>query len=268
MDGRRPGRDVRREAGRPAAVEAIRQKLGLATRSSSSSWSSSRASRRSRLPAAATPSTAPRPCFGYSFKHRAGDLAGADRPLPGHPGLAVGAAVLWLLVGVTAGVLSALKRGTLWDRAAMVVALTGVSLPIYFTGLSSLAIFCSGGSTASTRRSGRAPRLVQRHDPAVAHAAFLYAAMYARLTRATMLEAHGRGLHPHRPRQGPDGSTVVIKHAMRSTMTPILTLLGIDLGALMGGAILTETTFSLPGLARPSPRPSDEPTCRSSSASR
>ncbi|CAM5725552.1 ABC transporter permease OS=Streptomyces fumanus OX=67302 GN=GCM10018772_54130 PE=3 SV=1 [Streptomyces fumanus] len=80
--------------------------------------------------------------------------------------------------------------------------------------------------------------------------AFLYAAMYARITRATMMEILGEDYIRTARAKGLRESVVIRKHAMRSTMTPILTMLGMDLGALIGGAILTETTFSLPGLGQ------------------
>jgi peptide/nickel transport system permease protein len=168
-------------------------------------------------------------------------------------GLALGAAVLWLIFGVSAGVLSALKRGSLWDRSAMVVALSGVSLPIYFTGLLSLAIFSYGLGwidgqyvPLSDSFTGWLGGMIL---PWVT-LAFLYAAMYARITRATMLEILGEDYIRTARAKGLKEQVVIRKHAMRSTLTPILTMLGMDLGALIGGAILTETTFSLPGLGQ------------------
>jgi peptide/nickel transport system permease protein len=167
--------------------------------------------------------------------------------------LALGAAVLWLIFGVAAGVLSALKRGTLWDRGAMVVALAGVSLPIYFTGLLSLAIFAFGlnwiDASYVPLEDSFGGWLGGMILPWIT-LAFLYAAMYARITRATMLEILGEDYIRTARAKGLKEQTVIGKHAMRSTMTPILTMLGMDLGALIGGAILTETTFNLPGLGQ------------------
>jgi peptide/nickel transport system permease protein len=80
--------------------------------------------------------------------------------------------------------------------------------------------------------------------------AFLYAAMYARITRATMMEILGEDYIRTARAKGLKEQVVIGKHAMRSTMTPILTMLGMDLGALIGGAILTESTFNLPGLGQ------------------
>ncbi|MGP3948242.1 ABC transporter permease [Streptomyces sp. 7N604] len=193
------------------------------------------------------------PCFGYSFRSEQAIWPVLADRLPVTLSLAVGAAILWVIGGIAAGVLSALKRGTVWDRSAMMVALSGVSLPIYFTGLLSLAIFSYGLGWIN----GQFVPLEDSFSGWIGGMilpwltlAFLYAAMYARITRATMLEIMGEDYIRTARAKGLREPVVIGKHAMRSAMTPVLTLLGIDLGALMGGAILTETTFSLPGLGQ------------------
>lgn len=193
------------------------------------------------------------PCFGYSFKtEQAVWPILADR-LPVTLGLAVGAAIIWLLIGLAAGVVSALRRGSIWDRAAMGIALSGVSLPIYFTGLLSLAIFSYGLGLVSNEYTPAEESFPDWFSGMILPwltLAFLFGAMYARLTRATMLEVMGEDYIRTARAKGVREPVVIRKHAMRSTLTPIITLLGVDLGALMGGAILTETTFSLPGLGQ------------------
>ncbi|HET6635999.1 MAG TPA: ABC transporter permease [Streptomyces sp.] len=192
------------------------------------------------------------PCFGYSFKTEQAVWPLLVNRFPVTFLLAIGAAVIWLIIGIGAGVLSALKRGTLWDRTAMGVALSGVSLPIYFTGLISLAIFVYGLGWLDNYHGledGFGNWLSGMILPWVT-LAFLFGAMYARLTRATMLEVMGEDYIRTARAKGLKEPVVIGKHAMRSTLTPITTILGIDLGMLMGNAILTETTFSLPGLGQ------------------
>ncbi len=197
----------------------------------------------------------PAPCFGYSFRNNqpVWDLL-LDR-LPVTVSLASGAAVLWLVLGVSIGVLSALRRGTAFDKGAMTFALAGVSLPVYFTGLISLSLFAytwhlwpNGVNYVSftTNPLDWAYNLVL---PWVT-LAFLYAALYARLTRAGMLETMNEDYIRTARAKGLPERTVVTKHAMRATLTPILTIFGLDLGLLLGGAVLTESTFSLPGLGQ------------------
>ncbi|KUN79520.1 ABC transporter permease [Streptomyces griseoruber] len=238
----------------PAAVEGVRQKLGLDTPIYAQVWEFFKGIFVGRTYSGGGDTIhCAAPCFGYSFRSEQAVWPVLTDRFPVTLGLALGAAVLWLVFGVAAGVLSALKRGTLWDRGAMVVALAGVSLPIYFTGMLSLAIFAFGLHWIDAQYvpledsfSGWLGAMIL---PWIT-LAFLYAAMYARITRATMLEILGEDYIRTARAKGLKEQTVIGKHAMRSTMTPILTMLGMDLGALIGGAILTESTFNLPGLGR------------------
>jgi peptide/nickel transport system permease protein len=194
----------------------------------------------------------PAPCLGYSFKtdQEVTPLLLGDLPVT--LSLALGAAILWVLMGVATGVVSALRRGTIWDRAAMTGALAGVSLPIYFTGLLSLSIFVywlgwlpSAQYTSFFDNPGE--WFVGLLLPWIT-LAFLFAATYARLTRANMLETLGEDYIRTARAKGLRERTVIGKHALRSGLTPLVTVFGLDLGALLGGAILTETVFNLRGL--------------------
>jgi len=238
----------------PAAVEGVREKLGLGDPIYAQVWEFFKGIFVGRTYSGGGDVTqCAAPCFGYSFRSEQAIWPVLTDRFPVTLGLALGAAVLWLLFGLAAGVLSALKRGSLWDRGAMIVALAGVSLPIYFTGLLSLAIFSYGlgwiNGEYAPLEDGLSGWLDGMILPWIT-LAFLYAAMYARITRATMLEILGEDYIRTARAKGLREPVVIRKHAMRSTMTPILTMLGMDLGALIGGAILTETTFSLPGLGQ------------------
>jgi peptide/nickel transport system permease protein len=197
----------------------------------------------------------PAPCLGYSFITQNPVLPDLLDRLPVTLSLAAGAAILWLISGVGIGVLSALRRGTAFDRTAMGVALAGVSLPIFFTGLLSLSIFsyalkltAPGGSYTPIDQN---PAL-WAYDLLLPWItlAFLYSAAYARLTRAGMLDTMGEDFIRTARAKGLPERTVVVRHGLRAALTPILTLFGLDLGLLLGGAILTESTFSLPGIGK------------------
>lgn len=197
----------------------------------------------------------PAPCFGYSFLNQTPvwpDLVDRMRVTAS---LALGAAIIWLVAGVATGVLSALKRGTIFDRAAMTIALAGVSLPIFFTGLLSLSIFSyslgwtPGGGTDPLSAGTIGGWFSALILPWVT-LAFLYSAGYARLTRAGMLETMNEDFIRTARAKGLKERTVVVKHGLRSALTPILTIFGLDLGLLLGGAILTESTFGLPGIGK------------------
>jgi peptide/nickel transport system permease protein len=194
----------------------------------------------------------PPPCFGYSFRSQQPVWPQMIAALPETVSVAIGAAVLWLLGGITTGVISALKRGTIIDRMSMGVALAGVSLPIFFTGLISLELFSYKWPIFPNVQFvpfTQDPLLWARNLvlPWVT-LAFLYAALYARLTRSGMLETMGEDYIRTARAKGLQERTVIAKHALRAVLTPILTIFGMDLGLLIGGAILTEVTFSLHGL--------------------
>jgi peptide/nickel transport system permease protein len=194
----------------------------------------------------------PPPCFGYSFRTQQPVWPQMVSDLPVTLSLAIGAAVIWLVGGVAIGVISALKRGTLFDRFSMGIALAGVSLPIFFTGLISLELFSYKWPifpnvtyvSFLTNPFLWARNLVL---PWIC-LAFLYAALYARLTRAGMLETMNEDYIRTARAKGLPERTVIFKHGLRAALTPIVTIFGMDLGLLLGGAIITEYTFSLHGL--------------------
>jgi peptide/nickel transport system permease protein len=194
----------------------------------------------------------PAPCLGYSFKTDQEVTPLLLDELPVTLSLAVGAAVLWLLIGVSTGVISALRRGSLLDRAVMSTALAGVSLPPYFTGLVSSAIFVYW--LGWLPQAQYVPITESPWDWFVQlllpwfTLAFLFAATYARLTRANMLETLGEDYIRTARAKGLEERTVIGKHALRSGLTPIVTVFGLDFGVLLGGAILTETVFNLRGI--------------------
>ncbi|MFG2559555.1 ABC transporter permease [Streptomyces sp. NPDC048496] len=236
----------------PASIEGIRQKLGLGDPILVQFWHfvSGIFVGRDYVGGGDTIHCGA-PCFGYSFRNEQEIWPILLDRLPVTISMVIGAAALWLIMGVSTGVVSALRRGTVVDRAAMMTALAGVSLPIYFTAMLALLVF-------RTQLGWVHGEYVPISDSFGAWfsglvlpwvtLAFLYAAMYARLTRATMLEVLGEDYIRTARAKGLTEPVVLSKHAMRSTMTPILTIFGMDLGALVGGAVLTETAFNLPGL--------------------
>lgn len=197
----------------------------------------------------------PAPCLGYSFITRQPVWPDLLDRAPVTLSLAVGAATIWVLAGVSIGVLSALRRGTIFDRSAMGVALAGVSLPIFFTGLISLTFFSytlgwtARGGSFTPFEENPAEWAYNLLLPWIT-LAFLFSAQYARLTRAGMLETMGEDYIRTARAKGLPERRVVVKHGLRGALTPILTIFGLDVGLLLGGAVLTESTFSLNGLGK------------------
>ena len=172
--------------------------------------------------------------------------------------LAVGAMVVWLLIAFPVGILSALKRRSLADRAVMGVTLIAISAPVFWLGLVALYLF--------DETLGRFPLLPGvdsyvpfKDDPAQWFQSLLlpwfvlaasFAAIYARLLRSNLLEVMDEDYIRTARAKGLRERQVVMKHEVRSAVTPVVTILGIDLGVLLGGAILTESVFNIPGIGR------------------
>ncbi|MFJ5234061.1 ABC transporter permease [Kitasatospora sp. NPDC088391] len=194
------------------------------------------------------------PCFGYSFQSAqpVWDLM-MDR-LPTSVAMALGAAVLWLVLGVGTGVVSALRRGTWLDRTLMVGTIGIAALPVYFTAMILLYLCVVGlglpmnpGYVAFSENPGEwfghliLPWITL---------ALLYAAIYARMTRNSVIETMAEPYVRTARAKGLPERRVVGKHGLRPALTPVATMLGMDLGGLLAGALITESMFSLPGVGK------------------
>jgi peptide/nickel transport system permease protein len=193
----------------------------------------------------------PAPCLGYSWRNQQPVWPLLVSNISVTASLAIGAAVIWLVSGVAIGIVSALRRGTFFDRLSMGTALAGVSLPIFFTGQIALLLFSYHWQIFNVTYVGITQNPLQWARNLILPwivLAFLYSALYARLTRAGMLETMNEDYIRTARAKGLPERTVIFKHGLRAALTPILTIFGMDLGLLFGGAILTEETFSLHGL--------------------
>jgi peptide/nickel transport system permease protein len=189
------------------------------------------------------------PCFGYSFRTNAQVWPTLLDRFPVTFSIAIGAGVLWLVFGVASGVISAVRKGSLADRGSMIIALLGVALPVYFVGPLLWMLFGFPNITYSSFLGNPLSWAARLLIPWVA-LAFGYAALYARLTRAGMLDALSEDFVRTARAKGLGEGKVVFRHALRTAITPVITIFGMDLGAVLGGAVLVEVTFSLPGVGQ------------------
>jgi peptide/nickel transport system permease protein len=165
--------------------------------------------------------------------------------------------LLWLSIGIPIGVLSAVKAGTLIDRLAMSFALIFISAPVYFLGLVALYLFADDtgvwpilpGNSAYDRASGFLGHAEALIMPWCVLAA-AFAAVYARFLRGNLIDTLQEDYIRTARAKGLSERRVVFRHGVRAAITPIVTLLGLDIGILLGGAILTETVFNIPGIGR------------------
>jgi peptide/nickel transport system permease protein len=192
------------------------------------------------------------PGLGYSYSSFIPVKTEIEQAAPRTFFLILGAATLWLVGGVTIGVISAVRRRTFVDRAAMGFALFGISAPVFWLGLMALYIF--GYKLKWTAGSGYVPI-----DQGIGHWAshlilpwivlsLLYMAIYARLTRNNLLETLGEDFIRTARAKGLSERTVILRHGLRASLTPIVTIFGLDIALLVGGAIITESVFNLQGL--------------------
>ncbi len=196
--------------------------------------------------------------FGYSFYSGASVLGLIKDRLPATLSLTAGAAVVWLLAGIPVGIISAIKRGSVLDRLSMGVALVFVSMPVFWLGLVLLYLFANdigrftilpGANTYVGLTTSPVHWFTSLILPWIVLAA-TSAAIYSRLLRGSLIEAMGEDYIRTARAKGLRERRVIWHHGVRSAITPVVTILGLDIGALLGGAVITETVFDIPGIGR------------------
>ncbi|MEI6446920.1 MAG: ABC transporter permease [Actinomycetes bacterium] len=196
--------------------------------------------------------------FGYSYVNEQPVRELILARIPATISVAIGASILWLFFGVLVGVISAVRRRTKLDRAAMGAALLGISAPEYWVGLVALYLFADDiGLIPLFGSAGSYVPLSQ--DPLAwfnslilpwSVLAISFAAFYSRLLRGNLIEVMGEDYIRTARAKGLGEKRVVMRHGMRAALTPIVTVFGMDLGLMLGGAVLIEVVFNIPGIGR------------------
>lgn len=177
------------------------------------------------------------------------------RKLPNTAMLAIGAAIFWVLLGIPLGIISAIKRRSFADRAGMVFALLGVSLPVFWLGYVFIYIFTF---TLQLTPSTTAPQGFDVFDLAL-HGYFIlpwavlslaFAAFYLRMVRGNLIETMSEDFIRTARAKGLSERRVIFKHGLRSALTPVVTMFGMDVGILLGGAVITEQVFNIDGIGK------------------
>jgi peptide/nickel transport system permease protein len=184
--------------------------------------------------------------FGQSFQYRAPALRVVVERLGATVQLALAALVITVGVGVSLGVVAAMRRGTGYDYASTVLAVLGQSLPNFWLGIMLILLFGVALRWLPTSGFETWRHLIL---PAVTLAAFPMA-LVARLTRSSMLEILGRDFIRTGRAKGLAERAVILRHALRNAAVPLLTVLGLQIGTLLGGAVITESVFAWPGMGK------------------
>ena len=182
--------------------------------------------------------------FGSSFAFNRPAIQVVLERLPATLLLTATAVVVGVIVGMPAGVAAAYKASGPLDRVVMALVLLGQSVPTFWLGLLMIRIFAVNLRWVPVSGHGTALHLVM---PAVALGLYL-AALLARLTRSEMLEALAQDYVRTARAKGLSERVVTVAHALKNALLPIVTLIGLQLGALLGGAVVTETVFAWPGV--------------------
>ena len=191
--------------------------------------------------------------LGYSYVSQQPVRETILKAFPKTLSLALGSVAIWLLLGIPIGIVGALRPGSVWARLGTLLALIGISAPVYWLGLVLLKVFADQlgwfpiGDYVEIGRGGLFEWAHHLVLPWVT-LALLYAGWYARMTRAQMRDvmrldyvrtARAKGLSERR---------VVSHHVLRNAMLPLVTMLGMDVAYLLGGTVLTESVFGIPGI--------------------
>ncbi len=198
----------------------------------------------------------PAPSLGYSFQQHACVTNLIGEALPVTFSLAIGAIVMWLALGIGLGILAARFRGRFVDRLSTIFVLIGTSLPTFLTGLLLLVFvvirwglipFPSGNYTSFFENPFEWAQILFLPWLTLA---FAYAALYTRFVRSSVIDTSNEDYIRTARAKGLSESVILGKHTLRAALAPIATMAGLDFAGLLGGAILTESVFNLPGLGR------------------
>ncbi len=197
--------------------------------------------------------------LGYSYQSNIDVSTLIIDRLPATIWLVTGASILWLAIGIPVGIIAALRPRSFLDRVTMVTTLTLISAPVFWLGLVALYLFSDDVGSLLPIFPGIGSYLDATTPLEKAGSMLLpwivlasaSAAIYARYMRSSLMDSMSEDYIRTARAKGLPEKTVVRRHGMRSAITPIVTLLGLDIGTLLAGnAILTETVFNIPGVGR------------------
>ncbi|HEV8673866.1 MAG TPA: nickel ABC transporter permease [Methylomirabilota bacterium] len=184
--------------------------------------------------------------FGNSLRHEEPALALVWQRMPATLELTTVALGIALVLAIPAGIISAVFRNTALDYVSTVLALVGQAMPTFWLGIMLILIFSVGLHLLPSSGRGSAAHLVL---PALTLGLFTTARIM-RLTRSGMLEVLGQDYVRTARAKGVGERRVVWKHALKNAGIPVVTIIGLELGTLLGGAVITETIFAWPGVGR------------------
>jgi len=186
--------------------------------------------------------------LGTSYRYRRSVNSILVEHYPNSIKLAFAAIIIEIIIGILAGIISAVKKYSFWDTLVTVSTTIAVCVPVFWLGMLLQVIF--GLKLGILPMSGMGDGSIRYYILPSITLASVSTAFVARMTRSSMLEVMGNDYITTAYAKGLSQFRVIGKHALKNALIPVVTLVGLDLGTLMGGAILTETVFSWPGVGR------------------
>lgn len=184
--------------------------------------------------------------FGRSFRTGRPVVEEIFSRFPATAQLAVGALMVSIFIGIPVGIISAVKRYSILDNLSMLIALLGVSMPVFWTGIILILFFAHYLNLFPTSGYGTLKHLIL---PSVT-LGMASSAVIARMTRSSMLEVLSQDYIRTAKAKGLRELLIITKHALKNALIPVVTVVGIHVGVLLGGAVVVETVFAWPGVGR------------------
>ncbi|MFA5014335.1 MAG: ABC transporter permease [Actinomycetota bacterium] len=186
--------------------------------------------------------------LGTSYRYRRSVNSILADHYPNSIKLALAAIIIEVIIGIFAGIVSAVKKFSFWDMLVTISTTIAVCIPVYWLGMMLQVAF--GLKLGWLPMSGMGDGSLRYYILPAITLASVSTAFVARMTRSTMLEVLSNDYITTAYAKGLSRNMVIVKHALKNALIPVVTLIGVDLGSLMGGAILTETVFNWPGVGR------------------
>ncbi len=184
--------------------------------------------------------------FGLSFRHSQPALDLVLERMPATIQLTITAMIIAMIIAVPVGIISAIRRNSILDHIGMTGALLGQSTPVFWLGIMLILVFSVTFQWFPSSGRGTLQHLIL---PAVTLGMFSMART-ARMMRSSMLEVLGQEYMKTARAKGLSPRMVILKHALKNALIPVVTIVGMELGTLLGGAVITETIFAWPGVGR------------------
>lgn len=187
--------------------------------------------------------------LGMSYRQKRPVSTIIRERFPATAKLAMASMVIGIIIGISAGIVAAIHRNRFWDWLVMILSLTGISMPVFWLGMMLILLFASGLGWLPVGGYGKSGDLRHLILPAFTLST-ISIGYISRMMRSSMLEVISKDYIRTARAKGLSERAVILRHALKNAFIPVITVIGLNFAALLGGAVATETVFAWPGLGR------------------